>query len=298
MASTADPHELVSLIANLKISGVVIIDDKQFDWENSSYLGQGTHGTVCCVTWNQPGHDAVKVAAKKTNRVESVNEIKVLMQLEHPNIISCYGVVITAPTLSIIMEFAPNGSLDNYLSKHAEEPLSTDKFFQWCMNLALAVQYMHDQDLVHRDIKAPNCLISQDWELKLCDFYDARELPRTTSTEERGSWPWMAPEVMSERKYSKKSDIYSLTMVFWQLLTRQEPFHHLQNRVQVVWAVCQHERRPIIPQDCPDVLAAILTDGWEQRRDRRPEISQILERLSQMRAALLVTSPQVPLVQS
>ena len=162
------------------------------------------------------------------------------------------------------MEYAPNGSLDNYLAKHVDHPLSMQQVHQWCLNLAHAVQYMHEQNLVHRDIKAPNCLISQDWVLKLFDFHDAKELVRTVTTEEEGSWPWMAPEVMSERKFSKKSDIYSLTVVYWQPLTRQEPFHEQQNKVQIIWRVCQDEERPPIAQDCPKILEAIISDGWEK----------------------------------
>ncbi|XP_038047847.1 mitogen-activated protein kinase kinase kinase 20-like [Patiria miniata] len=283
MASQIVPSldELGLLKTKLDATGAMIIEAGDFNWDSSRHLGQGTNGTVYCMTWNRKGHGDVQVAAKKTTKVDP-NEIEVLMQLKHPNVIGYYGVVFKEPSLFIIMEYAPLGSLDKFLGDQAGNMLPLNQILQWCTNLALAVQYLHDKDLVHRDIKASNCLICQDGELKLCDFHDARQLETTASTEHRGSWPWMAPEVMSQRKFSKKSDIYSLAVVFWQIFTRQVPFADQQTGMQIVWLVCEYKKRPSIPQGCPDAFAALLSDGWKEEWSERPDISQILERLSSM----------------
>ncbi|XP_038048213.1 mitogen-activated protein kinase kinase kinase 20-like [Patiria miniata] len=274
--------ELWSLKTKLEASGAMIIEAGEFNWDSSRYLGQGTNGTVYCMTWNRKDHgDVIQVAAKKTTKVDS-NEIEVLMKLKHPNIIGYYGVVFKEPSVFIVMEYAPHGSLDTFLDdRHqAGNMLPLNQVLQWCTNLALAVKYLHDKDLVHRDIKASNCLICQDGELKLCDFNDARQLATTVSTEQRGSLPWMAPEVMSEKKFSKKSDIYSLAVVFWQILTCQVPYADRQTGVQIMWCVCTKNERPSIPQGCPDEFAALMSDGWKEKWSERPDISQILKRLS------------------
>ena len=258
-------------------SDTYIINKDQLDFHEQ--LGQGTNGSVYRVTWHRQDGD-IQAALKKPNDVDR-NEIDTLMALKHKHIIGYYGVVIQEPSFMIVMEYAHGGSLDRYLGKHKGSSLPLDQIIKWSLHLAHAVQYLHDKDYVHRDIKAGNCLISQDDELKLCDFHDARVLKNTVSTAERGSYPWMAPEVMRDQIYSKKSDIYSSAIVLWQMLSCQEvPYPNCCNGVQVMYYVCEHNGRPEIPKDCPNKLSDILTECWSSDRSERPNISQVLAKLN------------------
>ncbi|XP_071948762.1 mitogen-activated protein kinase kinase kinase dlk-1-like [Antedon mediterranea] len=133
----------------------------------------------------------------------------------------------------IVMEYVANGSLYDYLGQKREQqqPLGNDQFFNWTQQGALAIQYLHELDIIHRDIKSPNFLITDKHNFKLCDFGISCISDKTVTTTYTGSLPWMAPESFeaffkydgSKIKVSKRSDIYSYSVVIWEMWTCQKP---------------------------------------------------------------------------
>ncbi|XP_038073024.1 tyrosine-protein kinase SRK2-like [Patiria miniata] len=130
-------------------------------------------------------------------------------------------------------------------------------------------------------------VITQDDTLKICDFGTARHCEVTVSTNSiRGSWAWLAPEVMGEPhnpqsntkpKVTPKSDVFSFAVVVWELLTGKAPFPGA-SALDMIKAVVIERRRPEIPTECPEPLRDLLTECWDHDHTKRPSMDEILRR--------------------
>ncbi|XP_072023211.1 interleukin-1 receptor-associated kinase 4-like, partial [Amphiura filiformis] len=135
-------------------------------------IGEGGFGAVNRVTFKGYFSKRFKgykqAAAKSVFKLEE-REIQVMSQLHHKNIVKLIGFSKAAATHIILMEYAPNGSLHDYLFDNSK-PLGNELKQKWAKESALAIQYLHDRNYLHRDIKPSNCLLFEDCLLKLCDF--------------------------------------------------------------------------------------------------------------------------------
>ena len=134
------------------------------------------------------------------------------------------------------------------------QQFSDAEVFEIMRQIAAGLAYLHSEGITHRDVKPANILIQTSTEhslpqVKLSDFgcSRARSTARSTNTgtvSTRGTWAYMAPEVMNPRDVSTdKADVYSLGMVWWELLTRQQPFANLEH-VEIVTEVLVQRGRP------------------------------------------------------
>ncbi|XP_072017838.1 uncharacterized protein [Amphiura filiformis] len=228
-------------------------------------------------------------AAKKVNEIDS-DEVALTRHFCHPNIIHLFGIVDEVPNAYIVMELAPHGSLDKYL-RSLDKDLSQDALLNWIGQASAAVEYLHQQGIVHRDIKSPNYLISGDKVLKLCDFGLARPLDATVTTTTRGSLPWMPPEVMTEHKVSKPGDVYSLGTVIWEICTRKIPYEGL-DFLQIQTQVCSKGKRPEIPDGLSRHLIVLLKRCWMTDRNKRPTMPDVMKIINAMKmeAAYVIPS--------
>ncbi|XP_071948948.1 interferon-induced very large GTPase 1-like [Antedon mediterranea] len=186
----------------------------------------------------------------------------------------------------MIMEYAANGSLFHYLSQKREQQqlLEDDKFFTWTRQGALAIQYLHELDIIHRDIKSPNFLITDKHNLKVCDFGISCLTDKTVTTTYTGSLPWMAPENFeaffkgrgSKIKVSKRSDIYSYGVVIWEMRTLLEA--DKTERVDGMYPL----------DEMPSKLKDMLHSCWETDRMKRPSILDILQTMQDLSITLKI----------
>ena len=128
-----------------------------------------------------------------------------LTSLSHPNIVTVLGFSYCAPVNILVLEFAPKGSLHKYLyigfkDKTISVPQKLVR--KWLKESAFALQYLHDNNILHMDIKAKNCLLFHNDTLKLCDFGLAVKLDdfSTTCKSMRGTWRYMAPENLNPKE--------------------------------------------------------------------------------------------------
>lgn len=166
---------------------------------------------------------AIKVPHRQGENVEKLlQEPRLLAQLNHPNIVG----VITAEMLNdvffIVMEYVEGTSLENYLRKHKR--LELTQALEWFFQIGDAIGYAHDKNILHRDIRPANVLISTDGQVKLADLGTSRLLIESRFASTRiGSPPYMAPEHF-QGKTTLQSDIYSFGVLMYECLTGRLPY--------------------------------------------------------------------------
>ena len=248
-------------------------------------VGRGASGDVFRVTWKSKEFGNIQAAAKKIPCLKNENveekfgsEVNYLQTLKHENIITYYGQVVTPDYLVIVTEYAANGSLYDYLRQRTTH-LPQRQRLEWAIQAAKGIGYLQDNNILHRDIKSGNFLITSDNILKICDFGIAKDLTSTkTTTSEKGTVRWLAPEVFTEEKLSPKADIFAFGIMLWELETGEIPYKGIRSE-RVMWMVGNKGLRPEIPPDCYPELQDLMQRCWNGNRHKRPDVEKILERL-------------------
>lgn len=202
-------------------------------------------------------------------------EIRVFSGLTHFAILPFVGVCLTPP-YCIITEFMSGGSLFQRIHENLE-PIDPTKLTIIALGVAKGMEYMHSQNVLHRDLKSLNVLLDADEFPKICDFGMSRILPQDGSmmTGSVGTSQWMAPEIISSGSYNEKADVYSFGIVLWELLTKEPPYRGL-HEVQVAVAVLNQDIRPLIPETAPQKIAKLIKLCWDRDPNRRPDFRTIV----------------------
>jgi len=179
--------------------------------------------------------------------------------LHHPNIVALYDAGMQGSHSYIVMEFVDGKTLKLYSKDQAKIPVTAtiDVIVQCCE----ALDYAHDKGVIHRDIKPSNILITEDGDVKLADFSIAH-VNRSDDTQAiglTGSPMYMSPEVVREEIAGPQSDIYSLGVVMYKLLTGEVPFTP-GNMHSVMYQIANHTPKPVteIRPDLPLRIAEIV----------------------------------------
>jgi len=194
-------------------------------------LGEGTYGVVYKARDVQTGET---VALKKI-RLDAeeggipstaMREISLLKQLQHPNIVRLYDVILTDQKLTLVFEFLDQ-DLKKYIDSFGDSGLDapTTKSFLW--QLLKGINHCHENRVLHRDLKPQNLLINRDGELKLADFGLARSfgIPVRSYTHEVVTLWYRSPEVLlGSRQYSTPIDLWSVGCIFAEIASGRPLF--------------------------------------------------------------------------
>eukprot|EP01117_Protostelium_nocturnum_P019044 TRINITY_DN8135_c0_g1_i2.p1 TRINITY_DN8135_c0_g1~~TRINITY_DN8135_c0_g1_i2.p1 ORF type:complete len:220 (+),score=68.57 TRINITY_DN8135_c0_g1_i2:44-661(+) len=146
------------------------------------------------------------------------------------------------------------------------------------MGIAKGMLHLHMEKIVHRDLAVRNILLSKHLEAKVSDFGLSRESKAVDSAAVTsttvGPLKWMAPESITERKYSSKSDTWSFGVVIWEILTCEEPFGD-STPIEAALRVTSKKERLKIPVSCPPKLEKLMKECWKEEAEDRPDFSQI-----------------------
>jgi sterile alpha motif and leucine zipper-containing kinase AZK len=126
------------------------------------------------------------------------------------------------------------------------------------------MNYLHYEapiPVIHRDLKSRNVVIAMDLTAKICDFGSSKFHAHTTKMSLVGTYPWMAPEIIKGLSVTPACDVYSYSVVLWEILTCEVPFKGLEG-LQVAWLVVKGERLTV-PQSCPLSFANLMQRCWE-----------------------------------
>jgi len=197
-------------------------------WSLGSKIGNGTFGVVHIGLNMQSGElMAVKIVEMSARAMKDIRlEVELLKSLKHENIVHYLGAEITSQRLHIFQEWVPGGSVTTLLHKFG--PFSTAVMRTYLSQILTGLAFLHDNRILHRDIKGGNVLVNDKGIVKLADFGAAKRLKHEhsdmmESLTIKGTPYYMAPEVFQER-YNNKADIWSVGCVAFQMATGQPPW--------------------------------------------------------------------------
>ncbi|KAF7829519.1 serine/threonine-protein kinase STY46-like isoform X3 [Senna tora] len=206
---------------------------------------------------------------------EFAQEVYILSKVCHKNVVKFIGSCTKPPNLCIVTEYMGGGSMYEFIQKAV---LTLSSLLKVAIDVCEGMQYLHQNDIIHRDLKAANLLMDDKGVVKVADFGVARmEDESGIMTAETGTYRWMAPEVIEHKPYDHKADVFSFGIALWELLAgKQLPYENL-TPLQAAVGVVHKGLRPKIPTHTHPKLVQLLNRCWHQDPSLRPEFSEILE---------------------
>lgn len=201
-------------------------------------LGDGGMGEVYYAKHNKVDREvAIKVLHSHLFYNENIhnrfkNEANALIKLNHPNIVKIFDYVEQENFACLIMEYINGYTLDDYILK-ISGPLPSEKAVSIIIPVLEAVQYAHDNNVFHRDIKPANIMISKDGnKVRIMDFgiaklTDSKNFKTTHANTQLGTPFYMSPEQIKGLPFSRRSDIYSLGVTLFEMVTGKCPYHNI-----------------------------------------------------------------------
>ena len=214
--------------------------------------------------------DKAKDEAKWNRRLLKLlrAEGSVARRLDHPHIIKIYEAIIEAEEAYVVMEYFPGGSLEDYCSYEKMLPVhrTTSIIFKCCM----ALDYAYRQGIVHRDIKPANILVNAEDEVKITDFGLALNVNKKSAEDSTfimgvGSPAYMSPEQIKNYPLNQKTDLYSLGVVLFHMLTGRLPFR-AKNPAQLVYKIINADppSASTLNPDVPEPMDAVIRKALEK----------------------------------
>ncbi|PIA35552.1 hypothetical protein AQUCO_03500126v1 [Aquilegia coerulea] len=212
---------------------------------------------------------------------EFAQEVYIMRKIRHKNVVQFIGACTRPPSLCIVTEFMLGGSLYDFLHKQ-KGTFKLPTLLKVAIDVSKGMNYLHQNNIIHRDLKAANLLMDENEVVKVADFGVARVKAQTgVMTAETGTYRWMAPEVIEHKPYDHKADIFSFGVVLWELVTGKLPYEYL-TPLQAAVGVVQKGLRPTIPKNTHPKLAELLEKCWQQDPALRPDFAEITDILRQI----------------
>ncbi|CAM8974300.1 unnamed protein product [Rhodiola kirilowii] len=258
------------------------IDYRQLKFENK--IASGSYGDLFKGTYCSQ-EVAIKVLKPECLdsdlQKEFAQEVYIMRKVRHRNVVQFIGACTKPPTLCIVTEFMSGGSVYDYLHKQ-RGVFKLPTLLKVAIDISKGMNYLHQNNIIHRDLKAPNLLMDENEVVKVADFGVARVKTQSgVMTAETGTYRWMAPEVIEHKPYDHKADIFSFGIVLWELLTGKLPYEFL-TPLQAAVGVVQKGLRPSIPKNTHPKLTELLERCWQQEPEQRPDFSEIIDILQQI----------------
>jgi serine/threonine-protein kinase len=265
----------------------------------ASVLGQGAMGVVylaqdpeigrpVAIKTVRPGSIGGQIAQELEARF--LQEARLAGRLQHPNIVTVYDVGRSDDVCFIAMEYAPGKPLTSYLGSADSLPLSTK--VDIIRQVAEALGHAHERGVLHRDVKPGNILVAEDGRVKVTDFGIGKFTEAATSELTRtghmvGSPAYMSPEQVKGEKLDGRSDLFSLGIVLYELLTGARPFPGESITTLVYQILHTEPRDPLawksdLPVATREVIARMLAKSPEKRPSNAKEFVRELKRIEKI----------------
>ncbi|XP_054132774.1 STE20-like serine/threonine-protein kinase isoform X3 [Melozone crissalis] len=255
-------------------------------WEIIGELGDGAFGKV----FKAQNKETKVLAAAKVIDTKSEEELEdymveidILASCDHANIVKLLDAFYYENNLWILIEFCAGGAVDAVMLE-LERPLTEPQIKVVCRQTLEALNYLHENKIIHRDLKAGNILFTLDGDIKLADFGVSAKNTRTIQRRDSfiGTPYWMAPEVVmcetsKDRPYDYKADIWSLGITLIEM-AQIEPPHHELNPMRVLLKIAKSDPPTLAqPSKWSSDFKDFLKKCLEKNVDARWSASQLLQ---------------------
>ncbi|CAL8389573.1 unnamed protein product [Arctogadus glacialis] len=255
-------------------------------WDIIGELGDGAFGKVYKAQNKQTGVlAAAKVIDTKTEEEleDYMVEIEILASCDHHNIVKLLDAFYYDSKLWILIEFCGGGAVDAVMLE-LERPLTEPQIRVVCRQTLQALLYLHNNNIIHRDLKAGNILLSINGDVKLADFGVSAKNTKTLQRRDSfiGTPYWMAPEVVmcetfKDRPYDYKADIWSLGVTLIEL-AQVEPPNHEMNPMRVLLKIAKAEPPTLMqPSRWSPAFSDFLRRCLDKNVDNRWSTAQLLQ---------------------
>ncbi|XP_010277967.1 PREDICTED: mitogen-activated protein kinase kinase kinase NPK1-like isoform X2 [Nelumbo nucifera] len=262
----------------------------QIRWRKGELIGCGAFGRVYMGMNLDSGEllavKQVLVAANNATKDkaqahirELEEEVKLLKNLTHPNIVRYLGTAREEDTLNILLEFVPGGSISSLLGKFGSFPESVIRMYT--KQLLLGLEYLHKNGIMHRDIKGANILVDNKGCIKLADFGASKkvvELATISGAKSMKGTPyWMAPEVILQTGHSFSADIWSVGCTVIEMATGKPPWSQQYQEVAALFHIGTTKSHPPIPEHLSPEAKDFLLKCLQKEPNLRPSTSELLQ---------------------
>ncbi|XP_061052963.1 serine/threonine-protein kinase Nek4 isoform X2 [Eubalaena glacialis] len=245
-------------------------------------VGRGSYGEVTLVRHRRDGRQYV---IKKLNlrnassreRRAAEQEAQLLSQLKHPNIVTYKESWEGGDgLLYIVMGFCEGGDLYRKLKEQKGRLLSESQVVEWFVQIAMALQYLHEKHILHRDLKTQNVFLTRTNIIKVGDLGIARVLENHCDMASTliGTPYYMSPELFSNKPYNYKSDVWALGCCVYEMATLKHAFN-AKDMNSLVYRIIEGKLPPM-PKDYSPELAEIIRTMLSKRPEERPSVRSIL----------------------
>ncbi|GMT25092.1 hypothetical protein PFISCL1PPCAC_16389, partial [Pristionchus fissidentatus] len=254
-------------------------------------------GNVYKGVYREGGHPKAVHVAVKTLKADTAHDLdsveklmveaSVMMGLDHPNVLSLLGVVIsTNGSPWMLLPFMDQGDLRSFIA-NPSKILSVLDLLSMGVQVCRGMAYLASKGIIHRDLAARNCMISSDRCVRVADFGLAIQsrysvYDRDQSIPDRLPLKWLAIETLRDRSvFSTHTDVWSFGVLLWELLSRaSSPYSQLSNHS--VRSFLESGGRLTQPMYCPDNVFDVVLSCWRVSPLDRPSFSSLHHSLSSL----------------
>ena len=203
------------------------------NFELGKELGKGAFGSVRLVTRKEDR----KIYAMKSVHIgkldnkekeAALNEVRILASLSHPNIIGYKEAFYdeASKTLNIVMEYADDGDIAHKIKENLKRRLRFDEstLWEWIIQLLEGLKYLHDNKIMHRDLKCANIFLMKNGQIKIGDLNVSKLAKNNMAQTQTGTPFYLSPEIWKDQPYDYKCDIWSVGCIIYELCTSRPPF--------------------------------------------------------------------------